>query len=145
MTPLSAVRDLLNIFSAIFHIWKLSPSATRGRVNAVVTRDPLRTGFIWLRIGTSGGFLWTRRWTSVFHKLLGNSWVAEWLMAAQGLSSVGLVSPLYAFLAWCLWTRRTPPVFTSPRSESVQMRHRDLRADFSPPPTPYLLLHDQVI
>jgi hypothetical protein len=34
------------------------------------------TGFIWLRIETDGGLLWTRQWTFEFHKLFGSSWVA---------------------------------------------------------------------
>jgi hypothetical protein len=32
---------------------------------------------IWLRIGTSGGLLWTWYWTFGFHKMLGISWVAH--------------------------------------------------------------------
>jgi hypothetical protein len=32
--------------------------------------DGIWTGLIWLRIGTSGGHLWTRLWTFRFHKLL---------------------------------------------------------------------------
>jgi hypothetical protein len=48
---------------------------------------------IWLRIGTSGGLLWTWRWTFRFHKMLGNSWVAVQLVAFQeGFSSMELVS-----------------------------------------------------
>jgi hypothetical protein len=31
-----------------------------------------RTGFIWLRIGSSGRLLWTRWWTFGFHK---ESWI----------------------------------------------------------------------
>jgi hypothetical protein len=27
-----------------------------------------RTGFGWVRIGSSGGLLWTRKWTFGFHK-----------------------------------------------------------------------------
>jgi hypothetical protein len=42
------------------------------------------TRLIWLRIGTSGGLLWSKWWTFWFHKMLGNSRVAE------GLSSVEL-------------------------------------------------------
>jgi hypothetical protein len=37
-----------------------------------------RTGFSWLRIGSSGGLLWTRWWTFGFHKKAGyflTSWV----------------------------------------------------------------------
>jgi hypothetical protein len=46
-------------------------------------------GLIWLRIGTSGGFLWTRYWTFEFHEMLGGSWGAAQLTAPQeGLSSV---------------------------------------------------------
>jgi hypothetical protein len=53
----------------------------------------LRTGYISLRIGTSFGLLWTRWWTSRFHKMLGNYLVAERLVASQeGLSSMELVS-----------------------------------------------------
>jgi hypothetical protein len=46
-------------------------------------------GSIWLRIGTVGGLMWTRWWTSGFHKMLGNSRVAAQLAASQeGLSSM---------------------------------------------------------
>jgi hypothetical protein len=46
-------------------------------------------GLIWLRIGTSGWLLWTRKWTSGFHKMLGSTWVAAQLAAFQeGLSSM---------------------------------------------------------
>jgi hypothetical protein len=51
-------------------------------------------GMVWtelisLRIGTSGGLLWTRQWTFGFHKILGSSWVAAQLAASQeGLSSM---------------------------------------------------------
>jgi hypothetical protein len=41
------------------------------------------TRFIWLRIRTIGGLLWTRQRTSGFLKTLGNSWVAERLAASQ--------------------------------------------------------------
>jgi hypothetical protein len=34
-------------------------------------------GFIWLRIGTGGGLLWTWWWTFGFHKMRGISWLAE--------------------------------------------------------------------
>jgi hypothetical protein len=40
--------------------------------------------WIWLRIGTSGGLLWTRYWAFGFHKMLGSSWAAP----QEGLSSV---------------------------------------------------------
>jgi hypothetical protein len=49
-------------------------------------------GLIWLRIGTSGGPLWTRLWPFGFHKILGKSWIAALLAASQeGLSSMKLV------------------------------------------------------
>jgi hypothetical protein len=48
-------------------------------------------GLIWLRMGTSGGFLWTLELAFRFHKTE-NSWVAEWLVASQEvLSSMELV------------------------------------------------------
>jgi hypothetical protein len=37
------------------------------------------TGFIWLRIGSSGGLLWTRQWTFGFHKWRRIYWLAEQL------------------------------------------------------------------
>jgi hypothetical protein len=46
-------------------------------------------GSIWLRIGTGGGLMWTRWWTSGFHKMLGSSQVAAQLAASpEGLSSM---------------------------------------------------------
>jgi hypothetical protein len=33
-------------------------------------------GFIWLKIGTGGGLLWTRWWTFGFHKMWGIPWLA---------------------------------------------------------------------
>jgi hypothetical protein len=51
------------------------------------------TGFIWLRIRTSGGLLWTRSWTFGYRKRREISWRAEWLLACQGwLCSMELVS-----------------------------------------------------
>jgi hypothetical protein len=47
------------------------------------------SGLVWLRIGASGGLLWTRWWTFRFHKMLGSSWVAAHLDASQeGISCV---------------------------------------------------------
>jgi hypothetical protein len=34
------------------------------------------TGWSWLRIGTGGGHLWLRHWTSGFHKMWAISWLA---------------------------------------------------------------------
>jgi hypothetical protein len=46
-------------------------------------------GSIWLRIGTGGGLMWTRWWTSGLHKMLGSSRVAAQLAASrEGLSSM---------------------------------------------------------
>jgi hypothetical protein len=46
-------------------------------------------GSIWLRIGTGGRLMWTRWWTSGFHKMQGSSRVAAQLAASQeGLSSM---------------------------------------------------------
>jgi hypothetical protein len=39
--------------------------------------------WIWLRIGTDGGLLWMRQWTSGLHKTRGISWLAEDLLASQ--------------------------------------------------------------
>jgi hypothetical protein len=36
-----------------------------------------------LRIGTGGGLLWMRQWTSGFHKMRGISWLAENMLASQ--------------------------------------------------------------
>jgi hypothetical protein len=58
------------------------------------------SGLIRLRIGTSGGLLWTRWWTFGFHKMLGSSWVAAQLAASQdGLSSMKLVAAAVAAAA----------------------------------------------
>jgi hypothetical protein len=61
------------------------------------------TGFIWLTIGTSGSLLWTRQWTFVFRKMLGNAWVAEQLLASEdGLIFKELVE-LVPLLPVCVW------------------------------------------
>jgi len=36
------------------------------------------TGCIWVRIGTSGGPLWTWLWTFGFYNMRGISWLVEW-------------------------------------------------------------------
>jgi hypothetical protein len=54
---------------------------------------------IWLRIGTSGGLLWTRYWTFGFHKMLGSSSGAAQSAAPQeGLSSVSKC--VFEFIFW---------------------------------------------
>jgi hypothetical protein len=54
---------------------------------------------IWLRIGSSGGLLWTRKWSFGFYKRLENSRVAAQLAASQeGLSSLSkfiITSPIW--------------------------------------------------
>jgi hypothetical protein len=62
------------------------------------------TGLIWLRIGTSGGLLWTRYWALGFHKMLGHSRIAAQLATSQeGLSSIELVRHYYfcSFTVFC--------------------------------------------
>jgi hypothetical protein len=61
-------------------------------------------GSIWLRIGTGGGLMWTRWWTSGFHNMLGSSRAAAQLAASQeGLSSMSeWVSERYSILAACI-------------------------------------------
>jgi hypothetical protein len=51
------------------------------------------TGSSWIRIGTSGGHLWLRKWTFGFHKTGGISWLAENMLASQkGLCCMEIVS-----------------------------------------------------
>jgi hypothetical protein len=51
------------------------------------------TGLIWFRIGTGGGHVWLPQWTLGFHKMRGNSWLAEGLSASQeGLCSMEKVN-----------------------------------------------------
>jgi hypothetical protein len=50
------------------------------------------TGSIWLRIGASGGLLWTRWWNFGFHKMLGSSLVHNWQLLKKG--SAPLVSTM---------------------------------------------------
>jgi hypothetical protein len=61
------------------------------------------TGLIWLRIGTSEGLFWTRKWTFGFHKTLLSSWVA----AQEEFSSVKLDNPAEQglFLRTRTWVR----------------------------------------
>jgi hypothetical protein len=72
-------------------------------------------GSIWLRIGTSGGLLWTRLWTFGFHKTLGSSWVAAQLAASQeGLSSMSRWWVRFFFIQGIqvqdfLWSFETSP------------------------------------
>lgn len=48
------------------------------------------TEFTWLRIGISGGLLWTLRWNFAFHEILGNSWVAEGLLPPERCDTMRL-------------------------------------------------------
>jgi hypothetical protein len=96
---LSAVNDcLFRIFAATVHAWRASPpSATWGRAMQWWQGTHLVwIGLIWLRIGTSGGLLWTPSWTFGFHKMLGSSWVAaQWAASQEWLSS-------NCELCWCI-------------------------------------------
>lgn len=48
----------------------------------------ISVGFIWLRIESGGGLLWTRKWTSCFLKWMGIYWLNERPLASQkGLCS----------------------------------------------------------
>jgi hypothetical protein len=71
-------------------------------IDLAQNRDQWRAvwiGSIWLRIGTSGGPLWTRYWTFGFHDMLESSWVAAQLTASQeGLSSMS--EPLFQLQAY---------------------------------------------
>jgi hypothetical protein len=44
-------------------------------------------GLIWLRMGTSGGHMWTWYWTFGFHTMLENDWVSAQLAASEKRSS----------------------------------------------------------
>jgi hypothetical protein len=48
----------------------------------------MRTGLVWLRIGTGGELVWIRYWTFGFHEMLGNYLVASRVV----LSSIEFVS-----------------------------------------------------
>jgi hypothetical protein len=54
------------------------------------------TGLIWLRTATNGGFLSKRQRTFGFHKMFGNSWEAEQMLASQELSSIKLTIYLFS-------------------------------------------------
>jgi hypothetical protein len=61
------------------------------------------TGLVWLRMGTSGEFLWIRYWTLWFHEMLGNYRVAYHVIASRVvLRSVELVS-LWWWWWWWWW------------------------------------------
>jgi hypothetical protein len=78
--------------------------------------EKLWTGFIWLKIGTGGGILWTRLSTLRFHKSRRIPWLAEWLLASQeGLCHMELVSTektapwgtsicFHFVIGWLLWS-----------------------------------------
>jgi hypothetical protein len=52
----------------------------------------VRNRCIWLRIGTRGRLLWTRKWTSGFHKRWRIYWLAEWVLVSwECLCSMELV------------------------------------------------------
>jgi hypothetical protein len=77
-------------------------------------------GSIWLRIGTSGGLLWTRWWTFGLHKTQGSSWVAAQLTTSQGLSSM----TEWVKVMWspcCLCICVSPPINSEPIVMKVGM------------------------
>jgi hypothetical protein len=55
----------------------------RKSVRIALGYSELGIGSIWLKIGTGGGLMWTRWWTSGFHKMLGSSRIAAQLAASQ--------------------------------------------------------------
>jgi hypothetical protein len=55
----------------------------RWRDNIKMDLISVWTGFMWLRIGTSGGLLWTQQWTSELYKTMDISRVAEQLLDPQ--------------------------------------------------------------
>jgi hypothetical protein len=77
-------------------------------------------GLIWLRIGTSGGLLWTRYWTFCFHKMLGRSWGAaqlaaseDWL-SADSKSQKGILCSLHSDAdVYYIWIGWQPSIFLS--------------------------------
>jgi len=57
-------------------------------------------GYLWIKIGNSGGFLWTQKWTSEFYKRRENSWLAEGLWASQeGVCYMELLCYLFIYCA----------------------------------------------
>jgi hypothetical protein len=74
------------------------------------------TGFIWLRIGTSGRLPWPWLWTFWFHKMLEISWHPEQLLASQEelcsmelTDSYSFIHMAYAYSLKLLSWHWTPP------------------------------------
>jgi hypothetical protein len=72
-------------------------------------------GFIWLRIGTCVGLVWTRQWTFGFHKILGLflEWLRNWQLlkncSAPWVSEWGSFEiSLSLFLLLPLWITENP-------------------------------------
>jgi hypothetical protein len=64
------------------------------------------TGLLWLRIGTDGGLLRTWWWAIGFHKMMGNSWMAEWLNGfsrRSQLHRVSFVTDQSSYLSMLYW------------------------------------------
>lgn len=71
-------------------------------LNLSVTRVLIE--FMWLKIGSSGGSLWTWLWTSAFYKRLWIFWIVERLSDYQELYSMEtlLIKIVLIFYAVCL-------------------------------------------
>jgi hypothetical protein len=79
----------VHLLDITFRYWQLVNN-TDTTLNRIVLKWMSRKqavkvwiGFIWLRIGTSVGLLWTRWWTFGFRKRQRTSWVAEGLSASE--------------------------------------------------------------
>lgn len=80
----SAVRQKL--YSPDMSPWEWHCNCSDSASLPVGRDGRVRTGFIWLTMGTSGRHLLTRQWASGFHRMTGVSWVAQESSAFQGHS-----------------------------------------------------------
>jgi hypothetical protein len=119
------------------------------------------SGFIWLKIRTSSGVLWTRQWTFGFCQRRGILWLNEWpspsqegfsctkaplllhwrLMSWEGNTARNrfptqfcrLVSDIYNFL--CVFCeqllRMLPQTHTSHPARTYAAKHKHIRTDIS--------------
>jgi hypothetical protein len=82
------------------------------------------TGLIWLMTGWRGGLLWTRQWTSEFHKMSGISWLAERLLASQescgSMQFVICAMTIHSFIHW--WIPRASLIKSTPSHFFVWIR-----------------------
>jgi hypothetical protein len=61
-------RPVRGKFKVLLHCAPVSRSEDNIRLHCTEMGAEMLTGFIWLMIQTSGGFLWTRQWTFGLHK-----------------------------------------------------------------------------